>query len=64
MCCVDAKFNFDSSAKFRQADIFSLADPSDQDPWEAEAEKYHLNYINLDGNIACMGELLFVFLLL
>ncbi|CAI5449163.1 unnamed protein product [Caenorhabditis angaria] len=52
--CVDAKMNFDDSAAFRQKDIFSLENYEEQDKREVEAEKYSLNYIGLDGNIACL----------
>lgn len=52
--CFDAKFNFDDNAEFRQKDIFAMDDGTDTDPREAEAMKYNLNYIPLDGNIACM----------
>lgn len=52
--CFDAKINFDDCAKYRQKDIFALDDHSDTDPREMEAEKYGLNYIPLDGNIACI----------
>jgi len=52
--CFDAKFNFDDNAEFRQKDIFALDDGSDTDPRELEANKHKLNYIPLDGNIACM----------
>uniref|UniRef100_A0A7I4YJJ0 Succinate--CoA ligase [GDP-forming] subunit beta, mitochondrial n=1 Tax=Haemonchus contortus TaxID=6289 RepID=A0A7I4YJJ0_HAECO len=52
--CVDAKINFDDSAAFRQQEIFALGEKSEQDPREVEADKYHLNYIAMDGNIACL----------
>jgi len=52
--CFDAKFNFDDNAQFRQRDIFQLDDGTDTDPRELEASKFNLNYIPLDGNIACM----------
>lgn len=51
---VDAKLNFDDSAAFRQADIFSLRDKSMEDPRDVRAEAADLNYIGLDGNIGCM----------
>lgn len=54
--CFDAKFNFDDSAKFRQQEVFAMDDQSESDPREVEAGKYDLNYIGLDGNIACLGE--------
>jgi len=52
--CFDAKFNFDDNAQFRQEHIFAMDDGSETDPREVEASKYNLNYIPLDGNIACM----------
>ncbi|XP_002157521.3 succinate--CoA ligase [GDP-forming] subunit beta, mitochondrial isoform X1 [Hydra vulgaris] len=52
--CFDAKINFDDNAKFRQKAIFEMDDHSEADPRELEADKYNLNYIPLDGNIACM----------
>ncbi|KNC51777.1 succinyl-CoA ligase subunit beta [Thecamonas trahens ATCC 50062] len=51
---MDAKVNFDDNASFRQADIFGLEDKSQVDPREVEATKYDLNYIGLDGNVACL----------
>ena len=50
----DAKLNFDSNAEYRQKEIFSKRDYSQEDPREVEASKYDLNYIGLDGNIGCM----------
>ncbi|PIO66348.1 ATP-grasp domain protein [Teladorsagia circumcincta] len=52
--CVDAKMNFDDSAEFRQKDIFAMEDKSEQDPREVEANRHNLNYIGMDGNIACL----------
>jgi succinyl-CoA synthetase beta subunit len=51
---LDAKMNFDDNALFRHKDIRELRDISEEDPLEVEASKYSLNYIRLDGNIACM----------
>ena len=51
---LDAKMNFDDNALFRHKDIKELRDISEEDPLEVEASKYSLNYIKLDGNIACM----------
>lgn len=53
----DAKINFDDNAKFRQKEIFASEDKTERNPREVEAEKYDLNYIGMDGNIACIGEL-------
>lgn len=51
---LDAKINFDENALFRQEDIVKMRDINEEDPKEVEASKYNLNYIALDGNIACM----------
>lgn len=50
----DAKINFDDNAEFRQKDVFSYRDRSQEDFREVEAAKYDLNYIGLTGNIGCM----------
>merc|ERR1712151_112897 len=50
----DSKVGFDDNAEFRQKDIFSQRDTTQEDPIEVEAKKYDLNYIKLDGNVACM----------
>jgi len=51
---LDAKFSFDDNALYRQPEIAKLHDPTEEDPREVEAAKYDLNYIGLDGNIACL----------
>ena len=51
---LDAKFNFDDNALYRHPDIEAMRDPEEEDPREVEASKYDLNYIGLDGNIACL----------
>jgi succinyl-CoA synthetase beta subunit len=51
---LDAKITFDDNAMFRHADFHSLRDLNEEEPLEIEASKYDLNYIKLDGNIACM----------
>src|SRR6185436_17216085 len=51
---LDAKLNFDDNALFRHADIQALRDLDEEDPLEIEASKYELNYISLDGEIACL----------
>mmetsp|Transcript_108538 Transcript_108538/g.171555 ORF Transcript_108538/g.171555 Transcript_108538/m.171555 type:complete len:424 (+) Transcript_108538:70-1341(+) len=50
----DAKVNFDDNAEFRQKKIHELRDVSQENPMEVEAKKYDLNYIKLDGSVACM----------
>ena len=52
--CFDAKINFDDNAEYRQKDIFAQRDTAEEDPREVEASKYGLNYIGMDGNIACL----------
>jgi succinyl-CoA synthetase beta subunit len=51
---LDAKMNFDDNALFRHEDILAMRDLNEEDPREVEASKFNLNYIGLDGNIACM----------
>ena len=51
---LDAKINFDDNALFRHPEIVALRDLDEEDPLEVEASKHDLNYISLDGNIACM----------
>jgi succinyl-CoA synthetase beta subunit len=51
---LDAKFNFDDNALYRHSEIAALRDVAEEDPREVEASKHSLNYIGLDGNIACM----------
>jgi succinyl-CoA synthetase beta subunit len=51
---LDAKINFDDNALFRQKEISKLHDPFEMDELEAEASRYNLNYIRLDGNIGAM----------
>ena len=51
---LDAKVNFDANALFRHPDVVELRDLTEEDPKEVEASKFDLNYIALDGNVACM----------
>jgi succinyl-CoA synthetase beta subunit len=51
---LDAKFNFDDNALYRRPEIAALRDVAEEDPREVEASKHGLNYIGLDGNIACL----------
>jgi len=51
---LDAKFNFDDNALYRHPEIAALRDTTEEDPREVEASKHELNYIGLDGNIACL----------
>ncbi|KAJ3790346.1 succinyl-CoA synthetase beta chain SSC-beta [Lentinula aff. detonsa] len=52
--CMDAKFGFDDNAEFRQQDVFSLRDISQEEASEVEAQKANLNFIKLDGSIGCL----------
>jgi len=52
--CMDAKFNFDSNADFRQKELFDLSDPSQEDQRDVIAAEVGLNYIGLDGEIGCL----------
>ena len=51
---LDAKFNIDSNALYRQEEIVAYRDLSEEDPDEIEASKWGLSYIALDGNIGCL----------
>ncbi|MDQ6938670.1 MAG: ADP-forming succinate--CoA ligase subunit beta [Verrucomicrobiota bacterium] len=51
---LDAKFNFDDNALYRHPEIAAMRDIGEEDPREVEASKHGLNYIGLDGNIACL----------
>merc|ERR1740117_2128693 len=50
----DAKVDFDDNAEFRQKDLFAKRDTSQENAIEVEAKKFDLNYIKLDGQVACM----------
>merc|ERR1712099_62425 len=50
----DSKVGFDDNAEYRQKEIHAQRDTSQENPIEVEAKKYDLNYIKLDGNVACM----------
>ena len=52
--CLDAKINIDSNAIYRQPKLREMHDPSQEDEREANAAKWELNYVALDGNIGCM----------
>ena len=51
---LDAKINLDDNAMFRHKDLLELRDLNEEDPLEVEASKFGLNYIKLDGSVACM----------
>jgi len=52
--CVDGKIGLDDNALYRHEDIAAMRDLAEESPLETEASKYNLNYIKLDGNIACL----------
>jgi succinyl-CoA synthetase beta subunit len=54
LLALDAKFNFDDNALYRQAEIVAMRDKTEEDPREVAASEFNLNYIGLDGNIACL----------
>src|SRR5919202_6380893 len=54
LIALDAKVNFDDNAMFRHQEFLALRDLHEEEPLEIEASKFDLNYIKLDGNIACM----------
>ena len=51
---LDAKFSFDDNALYRQPEVSTMRDESEEDPTDVEASKFNLNYIKLDGNVGCM----------
>lgn len=54
LIALDAKINTDDNALFRHPDLEAMRDESQEDPTEVEASRFDLNYVTLDGNIACM----------
>ncbi len=52
--CLDGKINIDSNALYRQPKIREMHDPTQEDEREANAAKWELNYVALDGNVGCM----------
>jgi succinyl-CoA synthetase beta subunit len=54
LVALDAKMTFDDNALFRHPNLRELRDLDEEDPLEVEASKYGLNYIKLDGSVACM----------
>ncbi|MDZ4831347.1 MAG: ADP-forming succinate--CoA ligase subunit beta [Phycisphaerae bacterium] len=51
---IDAKFNFDDNALYRQAKVLAMFDPTEENAAELEAHRYGLSYVALDGNIGCL----------
>jgi len=54
LLALDAKFNFDDNALYRQPAVVAMRDKTEEDPREVAASEFALNYIGLDGNIACL----------
>ncbi len=54
LVALDAKINIDANAVFRHPDLAKLRDPNQEDPMERRASEHDLNYVSLDGDIACM----------
>lgn len=54
LLCLDAKVNIDGNAMYRQPKLRAYHDPSQEDPREAHAARFELNYVALDGDIGCM----------
>ncbi|HCO01359.1 MAG TPA: ADP-forming succinate--CoA ligase subunit beta, partial [Methylophaga sp.] len=54
LLALDAKINVDDNALYRHTDLAELFDPSQENPAEVIARDFGLNYIALDGNVACM----------
>jgi len=54
LVALDAKINLDANALFRHPQLAQLRDPSQEDPMERQAAEHDLNYVSLDGDIACM----------
>lgn len=51
---LDAKINIDANAVFRHKETAAMRDPDQEDPMERKASEHDLNYVSLDGDIACM----------
>lgn len=54
LLALDAKINIDDNALFRHKDLAAMRDEAQEDPTEVAASRHDLNYVTLDGNIACM----------
>jgi len=54
LLALDAKINVDDNALFRHPELAQLRDPTQEDPMERRASEHDLNYVSLDGDIACM----------
>jgi succinyl-CoA synthetase beta subunit len=54
LVALDAKINIDANAMFRQPELAKMRDTAQEDPMELKASEHDLNYVSLDGDIACM----------
>lgn len=54
LMALDAKINIEDNALFRHPDLVDLRDPAQEDERENQASEHNLNYVSLDGDIACM----------
>lgn len=54
LVALDAKVDIEANALFRQKEMAALRDPGQEDPTERRASEHDLNYVSLDGDIACM----------
>jgi len=54
LMALDCKLDIEANALFRQPEMLKLRDPGQEDPAELKASEHELNYVSLDGNIACM----------
>ncbi len=54
LLALDAKINMDDNAQFRHPELAAMRDEAQEDPTEVAASRHDLNYVTLDGNIACM----------
>ena len=54
MLALDCKMTFDDNALFRRPNVSELRDYAEEDPREAQAAEYGLNYVALDGDIGCI----------
>lgn len=54
LLALDAKFNFDENALFRQPEVVEMRDPDEEDPLEQKAAQFGLSYVKMTGNIGCM----------
>ena len=54
LVALDAKINIDANAVFRHPDVAQMRDANQEDPMERRASEHDLNYVSLDGDIACM----------